>query len=57
MSEEGGVPTLVSAPAEGEFYRGFPSHLPGDRGVLVMFGAALGTENTRVAMWISRPGS
>ena len=48
VSEEGGVPTLVSAPAEGEFYRGFPSHLPGDRGVLVMFGAALGTENTRV---------
>jgi eukaryotic-like serine/threonine-protein kinase len=49
VSENGGTPSLVSArAAAGELYRGFPSHLPGDRGVLVMYASSLGSEHRKV---------
>lgn len=48
VSEHGGTPISVSAPFEGEIYRGFPSHLPASHAVLVMYSAGIGASRRRI---------
>ncbi len=48
ISENGGESIPFSPPEGSQLYRGFPFALPGNRGVLVMFGDSVGLGRTQV---------